>query len=153
MKAQETKEGSEHRRAKLENLVWKTMVISRGLTLAGNSTNVRKNYSKYSLPNAPVDQYVMNVGAEKKPRFTSAQVMFMDEDEAGVNYPHDDAVVIILEIDSTKVNRVLMDTSSSASIIFKEMLDSPKIKNLKIGPTNTTLYGFVDSYILSFGSV
>lgn len=96
------------------------MVISGGQTLKENSNNARKYYSKYLLPNTHVDQYVMNVKAKKKLRLASILIMFMDEDEVEVNYSHDDALVITLEISSTKVNRVLVDTGSSVDIILKK---------------------------------
>lgn len=100
-----------------------------------------------------MNQYIMNVKAEKKPRLTSILSMFMDEDETGINYPYDDALVITLKIGSASVNRVLNNTWSSANIILKEMLDSLKFENLKIRSVNTALYRFVESYILSLGSI
>lgn len=75
----------------------------------GNSNNSRKNCSKYLLLNIVVNQYVMNVKAEKKPRLTSIPIMLRDEDEVRVNYPHGDALAITWEI----------DTKSSTDIIFK----------------------------------
>lgn len=43
---------------------------------------------------------------------------------------------------------MLVDTWSSADIIFKDTLDSLNIENLKIEPFETSLYGFAESYIL-----
>lgn len=37
--------------------------------------------------------------------------MFIDEDEVGVNYPQDDALVLTLEIGLTMVRKALVHTS------------------------------------------
>lgn len=95
----------------------------------------------------------MNVRAKKKPRLTSILIMFTDEDETGVNYPHDDALTITLEICSAGVKIVLIDTESSTDTILKETLDYLKIENLKIKPVDTALYGFAALYILPLGFV
>lgn len=75
----------------------------------------------------PMNQYIMNVKVKKKPKLTSIPIMFTDEDEARVNFPHDDAIVITLKIYSTSINRILINTKSSVDIIFKETLSSLKI--------------------------
>lgn len=90
-------EGSEHMRTKLEDSTNKSIVISGTPILVDNSNNVRKNYSKYSLPNTPMDQYVMSIRVEKKSRLTSIPIIFINEDEIEVNYPHDDTFVITIK--------------------------------------------------------
>lgn len=81
------------------------MVISRRPTLADNSNNIRKCYLKYSLPNIPMNQYIINIMAEKKPILTSIPIMFTNKDEIEVNNPYNDALMITLEAGSASVNR------------------------------------------------
>lgn len=57
-------------------------------------------------------------------------IMFTNEDEVGVNYPHDNAFVVTLGVGPSEVSRILVDTSSSADIIFKSMLVFIKIDDL-----------------------
>lgn len=57
--------------------------------------------------------------------------MFIDEVE--VNYLYDDALLVTLEVDSSKISKALIDIGSSADIIVKDTLDSLNIENLKIG--------------------
>lgn len=121
--------------------------------MVGNSNNSRKNYLKYLLPNKPINQYMTNVRAKKKPRLTLIPMLFADADEVGVTYPHNNALVITLKIGSANMNRVLIDTRSSANIIFKKTLDSLNIKGLKMKTTDTTLYGFTESYTFPLCSV
>lgn len=119
----------------------------------GNSNKARKNYSKYSLHNPLVGQHIMNVKNEKKSSLATIPIMFIDENEVGVNYPHDDALVVTLEVRSSKISKTLVDTGSLVDIIFKDTLDTLNIENLKTGPVKTMLYGFAESYIFSLGSI
>lgn len=114
--------------------------------MVGNSNEARKNYSKYSLPSSIMGPHMMSVKAEKKPRLATISIIFIDEDEVGVIYLHDDALVVTLGIRPSKMSRILIDTGSSVNIIFRSTLDSMKIHDLKLGPMDTTLYGFAKSY-------
>lgn len=152
-KTHREEENFKHERREIGGLIHQTMVISGGPILARNSNNSRKNYSKYLLPNKLINQYMMNVRAKKKPWLASILILFTNEDETGVTYPHNAAMVITLKIGSTSINIVLIDTESLADIIFKETLDSLNIEGLKMESTDTVLYGFVESYTLTLGSV
>lgn len=129
------------------------MLIFGGLTLVGNSNKVRKNYSRYFLPNLITSAYTMNVCAEKKLWIATVSIMFTNENEVGVNYPHDDALVITLSVGPSEVNKILIDTGSSADIIFKDTLESMKIENLRLDLVDIGLYRFIESYTLPIGTV
>lgn len=49
-------------------------------------------------------------------------IMFTDKDHVGMNYPHDDMLVVILGVGPSEVSGILIDTSSSADIIFKSTI-------------------------------
>jgi hypothetical protein len=46
-------------------------------------------------------------------------VGFSDEDYARVSLPHTDALVVLLTIANHQIRRILIDTESSADILFK----------------------------------
>lgn len=96
-----------------------------------------------------MSQHVMNVKVGKKPRLVLVLIMFTYVDEMGVKYPCDNVLVVTLKVDLDKINRILMDTGNLVDITFKETLYSLNIENLKMGPVDTTIYDFADSYILS----
>ena len=54
---------------------------------------------------------------KKRPRSDEA-IAFTGKDLEGVQFPHSDALVIKLKLNSHRVCRVLVDTGSSADILF-----------------------------------
>ncbi|XP_015382829.1 uncharacterized protein LOC107175678 [Citrus sinensis] len=66
-------------------------VIPGGPTLAGDSNRSRKNYTRYAMTSKEV---FFNTPAAKRVRFRQVLIMWTDEDEKGILYPHEDALVI-----------------------------------------------------------
>ncbi|KAK3010617.1 hypothetical protein RJ639_010793 [Escallonia herrerae] len=56
--------------------------------------------------------------------------------------PHGDALVISLQIDAYVIKRILVDTGSSADILFEEAFSQMKISRERIRPVSSPLYGF-----------
>ena len=68
--------------------------------------------------------------------------MWIDDDEDGVLYPHEDALVIKAMVVGKEFRRILVDTGSSVDILFKSALDDIRIADLRLERTNTSLKGF-----------
>lgn len=66
-------------------------MIAGGPTLAGDSNRVRKNYERYALASKEV---FFNLHTSKIARVRQVPIMCMNDDEEGVLYPHEDALVI-----------------------------------------------------------
>ncbi|XP_024042887.1 uncharacterized protein LOC112099686 [Citrus clementina] len=101
-------------------------VIAEGPTLAGDSNRSRKNYARYFMTN---------------------------EDEEGILYPHEDALVIKATVGSKKFDRILVDTGSSVDVLFKSTLVEMRIADLKLEYTNTSLKGFGGGKLAPLGVV
>ncbi|KAL8488627.1 hypothetical protein ACS0TY_024788 [Phlomoides rotata] len=71
--------------------------------------------------------------------------MFTENDLNGILMPHNDPLVINMNIMGTKVHRLLVDTRSYANIIFRTTLD--KLGNYKsyLEPCNHRILGFGDA--------
>jgi hypothetical protein len=54
----------------------------------------------------------------KAPRLEDLPITFTEEDARKVYHPHDDALVVTLEIADYSTRHVLIDNSSSADIIY-----------------------------------
>ncbi|XP_010263711.1 PREDICTED: uncharacterized protein LOC104601905 [Nelumbo nucifera] len=63
----------------------------------------------------------------KRPR-VKEPMYFIEDDARGIQYPRDDALVIKLVINSFEVKRVLVDSGSSADIIFLEAFDKLQLQ-------------------------
>lgn len=75
----------------------------------------------------------------------------MEKDVKGIPYPYDDALVITLKVATGKVTRMLVDTDSSAYIIFKSALD--RLLTPKIYSNDTLLIGLAGHIVILKGIV
>ena len=114
-------------------------VIARGPTLAGDSNRARKNYGRYALTNKEV---LFNLPTAKRAKVRQVPIMWTNDDEDGVLYPHEDALMIKAMVAGKEFQRILVDTGSSVDKLFKSALDDMGIADLKLKRTNTSLKGF-----------
>jgi len=78
---------------------------------------------------------------------------FSDDDYAGVSLPHTDALVLSLAIANHKIHRILIDTGSSADILYRPAFELMKIDRRKMVPTRHSLVGFTGEHVLPLGSI
>ncbi|XP_048496334.1 uncharacterized protein LOC125495609 [Beta vulgaris subsp. vulgaris] len=90
------------------------------------------------------------------PAMTS--VAFTSEDAKGTVYPHDDPLVVSLQISTAMVHRVLLDGGSSANILYKEIfekmgfdLSSLQISCLK--PVSYLVIDFTGASVVPEGTI
>uniref|UniRef100_A0A2N9IUL1 Retrotransposon gag domain-containing protein n=1 Tax=Fagus sylvatica TaxID=28930 RepID=A0A2N9IUL1_FAGSY len=86
-------------------------MINGGMAAGGTSRSSRKAYAR-QIHNVLVTQK-----ANKTPRLEDLPITFTEEDARKVVHPHDDALVVTLEIAGYSTRRVLIDNGSSADII------------------------------------
>ncbi|XP_024035603.1 uncharacterized protein LOC112096410 [Citrus clementina] len=79
--------------------------------------------------------------------------MWTDEDEEGILYPHEDALVIKATVASKKFDWILIDTGSSVDVLFKSTLEEMGIADRKLEHTNTSLKGFGGGKLVPLGVV
>ncbi|XP_042481871.1 uncharacterized protein LOC122062349 [Macadamia integrifolia] len=80
-------------------------------------------------------------------------ITFNDEDARGIQFPHDDAMVINLRIEAFKVERVLVDNGSSTDIMFWEAFQRIEIEEKYLKPVTTPLYNFSGSPVHRKGMI
>ncbi|XP_024039560.1 uncharacterized protein LOC112098160 [Citrus clementina] len=125
-------------------------VIAGGPTLAGDSNRSRKNYDRYAMTSKEV---FFNTPAAKRARVRQVPIMWTDEDEEGILYPHEDALVIKATVASRKFDRILVDTGSSVDVLFKSTVEKMGIADLRLEHTNTSLKGFGGGKLVPLGVV
>ena len=92
--------------------------ISGGPTLAGTSNNSKKNHAR-KIPKLAIGQDVFRVSRGSREYPQSAQIIFTEDDAYNTVQPHDDPMVITVQVANCRVHRILVDTGSSVDILFK----------------------------------
>jgi hypothetical protein len=123
--------------------------ISGGFGGGGESNSARKAYARllddfevYSVQKPP-----------KSRKYNPLIIGFSDDDYAGVSLPHTDALVITLTIANYQTRQILVDTGSSADILFKSTFDHMGVPRGKVVPVSCQLQGFVGEKVLPLGSI
>nr|XP_021860959.1 uncharacterized protein LOC110799981 [Spinacia oleracea] len=90
-------------------------------------------------------------------KWPATQVMpnisFTPDDCRGIIYPHDDPLVLGLEIANFPVKRILVDGGSSANIIFWEAFVQLKIDEKELTRVNYPVIGFSGATVFPEGSI
>ncbi|KAJ1704265.1 hypothetical protein LUZ63_004044 [Rhynchospora breviuscula] len=84
---------------------------------------------------------------------TSQVISFSSEDYRGIQLPHDDAIVLMLRINGVRVRRILVDTGSSADVIYFEALKKMGLAKYPLRPMTTSLVGFTGDKIQPMGTI
>ncbi|GAA0145173.1 hypothetical protein LIER_05426 [Lithospermum erythrorhizon] len=114
--------------------------ISGGPAGGGDSRNSRKGYARRSI-------YAIN----QAPPIKGDPVIFTDEELIGIEFPHDDPVVIAPIIANFMVERMLVDTGSPVDILYISTFDKLQLPRSIIQPLSTPLTGFIGHSIRAMG--
>ncbi|GAV91492.1 hypothetical protein CFOL_v3_34887, partial [Cephalotus follicularis] len=80
-------------------------------------------------------------------------ITFSEVDYEGVRLPHDDPVVVTLLVELFTMKRILIDSGSSADILYKHAFDQLRIPADQLKPVKTPLVGFAVETIHPLGSI
>ncbi|GAV88820.1 hypothetical protein CFOL_v3_32241, partial [Cephalotus follicularis] len=80
-------------------------------------------------------------------------ISFSESDLEGVRLPHDDPVEITLLVELFSMKRVLVDSGSSADILFKPAFDHLRILEEQLKQLKTPLVGFTGEIVHPLGSI
>ncbi|GAV68142.1 hypothetical protein CFOL_v3_11645, partial [Cephalotus follicularis] len=80
-------------------------------------------------------------------------ISFSEVDYEGVHLPHDDPVVVTLLVELFTMKRILLDSGSSADILYKHAFDQLRIPADQLKPVKTPLVGFTGETIHPLGSI
>jgi len=126
--------------------------ISGGPTLAGTSNNSRKNHAR-KVPRCETTSQVFKVSGSATGTTRSTQIIFTEDDAYNTVQPHDDPMVVTVQVANNRVARVMIDMGSSVDIIFKDALDRCQLRQPCFYSCTTPLYGFTGDSLMPVGSI
>ncbi|GAV70369.1 LOW QUALITY PROTEIN: hypothetical protein CFOL_v3_13867, partial [Cephalotus follicularis] len=98
-------------------------------------------------PQQPAEQ-------QQQPKVGDEEVIsFSEADYEGVRLLHDDPVVVTLLVELFTMKRILIDSGSSADILYKHAFDQLKIPTDQLRPVKTPLVGFAGEMVHPLGSI
>ncbi|KAI9191692.1 hypothetical protein LWI28_012027 [Acer negundo] len=125
--------------------------ISRGPTLDGTSNNSRKNHAR-KIPRLNAGHEIFKVSSGSRNPSRSTKIVFTEEDVYITVQPHDNPMVISVQIANCRVHRVLIYTGSSVDILFKGAHEQLNLKNHCYNSCTSLLYGFTEDSVMPMGS-
>ncbi|GAV56584.1 hypothetical protein CFOL_v3_00126, partial [Cephalotus follicularis] len=80
-------------------------------------------------------------------------VSFSEADYKGVLLPHDDPVVVTLQVALFTMKRILIDNESSTNILYKHAFDQLRILTDQLRPVKIPRVGFAGEMVHPLGSI
>jgi len=80
-------------------------------------------------------------------------VVMLQQLRRGIHHPHNDPLMIIAQIGSSVVSKILIDTGSAVNVIFKHAFDQMHILGDKLEPSPEPIFGFNNKGTTPFGQV
>ena len=123
-------------------------MISEGFAGGGESSSTRKAHLRSIKSGETLEVQAVS----KIPRLDTT-ITFSKSNTEGSQHPHDEPLVIRVDLANKIVHKVLIDNGSSTDIIFASAFDKMGIGREKLEPVNAHLLGFSREKVLSMGSV
>ena len=111
-------------------------MILKGTTMSGSSRNARKTYLRM-VQNVQLTSFIPNMAQVDNPI-----IGFLEEDALRLHHPHDDALVISIQVGDYNTHQVLVDNGSTADILYYMVFQHMRIERERIIPTNAPLIRF-----------
>ena len=118
-------------------LVGEIITIIGGPASGGTSRASRKAYA-WQVHNIMVIQR-----PPKNSRLDDQVISFSEEDAKGTHQPHDDALVVTINIAGFTTRQVMIDNGSSADILYLPAYQQMKLDKDKLRPMDAPLVGFI----------
>ena len=122
-------------------------MIVEGTAVTGSSKNAWKTYLRM-VQNVQLSGSVSKIAWRESPI-----IGFLEEDARRLHHPHDDALVVSIQIEDYNMHRVLVDNGSSADILYYSAFQQIGIGRERLIPMNTSLVGFGETRVLPLGAI
>ena len=125
-------------------------MIAGGFAAGGGSSSARKKHIRRALQS----REVLGIEApNKKPRTESLDITFTEDEAMEMCQPHDDPLVVSAVISNFQTRRILIDSGSSADILFWGAFEQLQIQKEALKPITSPLVGFTGDRLTPLGSI
>ena len=122
-------------------------MIVGGTTAAESSKKARKTYLRM------VHSVQLTGSIPKMPRIDNPVIGFSEDDARRLHHPHDDVLVVSLQIGDCNMHRVLVNNGSSTDILYYPAFQQMRIDRERLTPTNAPLVGFGGTKVFPLGAI
>ncbi|XP_058189394.1 uncharacterized protein LOC131306978 [Rhododendron vialii] len=127
-------------------------VIHGGFAGGGESSHARKAH----LRKLRTEEYLEVNTIDRPSKIQKKEeipIIFSEEDLKGIQIPHDDPLVITIVIANYLTRRVLIDSGSSADILYLHAYDQLKVERERLRPMASPLVGFAGTPVYPAGQI
>ncbi|XP_062104183.1 uncharacterized protein LOC133815347 [Humulus lupulus] len=97
--------------------------------------------------------HTVNLVTSEERRYPAFAITFTEDDLRGVHLPHDDPLVISLQVDHCQLGRVLVDGGSGVDILFWEAFQKMGLEENQIRTSTAPILGFNSQRVYPKGVV
>ena len=101
-------------------------MILGGLVSRGSSKSLKKAYAR------EVNNVHSRFSPSETPKYNELKIIFSERDARGIRQPHDDPLVVMLEMEEFNMHRVLVDNGSLVDIIYLPAFQQMKLNNERL---------------------
>ena len=122
-------------------------MIVGGTTATGSSKKAHKTYLRMV--------YIVQLtgSVPKMSRMDNPTIEFLENDARRLHHPHDDALVVSLQIGDYNMHRVLVDNGSLADILYYPAFQQMRINREQLTPKNAPLVCFGGTRVFPLGAI
>ncbi|XP_050255105.1 uncharacterized protein LOC126700998 [Quercus robur] len=122
-------------------------MIVGGTATARSSKKARKTYLRM------VHSVQLTGFVPKMPRIDNPVIKFSKDDAWRLHHPHDDALMVSLQIGDYNMHQVLVDNGSSVNILYYPAFQQMRIDRERLSLTNAPLVGFEGTKVFPLGAI
>lgn len=122
------------------------MPITGGSSLDFENKRQRRDYFRQV-------HSILSEGPTIKTIWSHMPITFLEQEVNLKSYPHTDAMVIEANINGWTIGKILVDTGSSADIIFSSTFDRMNLDRRLLQPTEIPLIGFGGKRVNALGKI
>ena len=122
-------------------------MIVEGTSTTGSSKKARKTYLQM-VQNVQLMGSIPKIARKEGPI-----IGFSEEDARCLHYPHDDALLVSIQVEDYNMHRVLVDNGSSADILYYLAFQQMGIDRERLIPKNAPLVDFGGTRVFPLGAV